>query len=73
MIYIVYKSKGRWSSDSIHEFGTEKEAIEWLQDKPRIGIIGIFKGEKLEAKIGETKVVKKVVTAFEVAQPERAI
>ena len=72
MIYIVYKAKDRWSSNSIHEFENEAEAVEWLQDKPRTGIIGIFKGERLEPKIGETKVVKKVVTAFEVAQTEGA-
>ena len=64
MIYVVYKSRDRWTADSVQGFETEAKAIEYLETKPRTGIVGVFKGERLEPKIGETKVVKKTVTGF---------
>ena len=68
MIYTIYKARDRWHEDSIQEFTTEKEALEYLKDKPRSGLVAVFKGERLEAKIGETKVVKKTIIGFGVKE-----
>ncbi len=64
MIWVVYKAKDRWTRDSVQGFDTEKEAVDWLKERPRSGVIAVFKGDRLEPEIGETKVVKKTVTGF---------
>ena len=64
MIYAVYKAKDRWSQDSVQEFATEAEAVKYFRERPRTGIVGVFKGERLLPQIGETRVVKKTVTGF---------
>ena len=65
MIYAVIKSTNRWTTAEIMEFQTEKEAIEGLQNIPRTRIVGVFKGDRLNFKVGEKKVVKKTVIGFE--------
>lgn len=71
MIYVVYKAtRNRWAQDSVHEFENEAMAIQFCRERPRAGIIGIFKGQRLEPKVGETKVVKKTVTGFELLKED---
>ena len=65
MIYAVVKAQSRWTFDAVRVYQTEKEAIADLQTMPRNRVVGVFKGERLNLKVGEKKVVKKTVIGFE--------
>ena len=71
MIYICYrKGSKHWTTFEVEEFKTEKEALDWLQTKPRTRMVGIFSGKRLEMKIGQKKVTKSVAIGFNKAKTE---
>lgn len=72
MIYICYKTgSNRYNgAELVHSFPDEREAVKWLKDIPKSKVIGVFKGERLDLVVGETRVVKKAITGFGVFEEE---
>ena len=63
-IWIVYRAQNSWSEVYVQSFGTEKEALDFLAFQPKLRIIGVFKGERLEPEMGEKRIVKKSIVGF---------
>ena len=65
MIYICYRQgSSRYTNFEVMEFETKRKALNYLEDKPKTRVIGIFDGKRLNPTIGEKKIVKKVITDF---------
>lgn len=65
MIYVCYRQgSSGWTEFIVEEFDTERKALNWLRDKAKSRIVGVFDGKRLEPEAGEVKVVKKGITGF---------